>query len=108
VQVIFFNLLYDLVKAHGGEWEPVQKALSADPYVCPHYTTPVHKGGRGAGGHCFIKDFAAFEALYAAALPNDERGKRLLSATAEKNRALLTESGKDAHILADVYGAKGT
>ncbi|MEK7068629.1 MAG: hypothetical protein AAB964_02335, partial [Patescibacteria group bacterium] len=75
VQIVTFNLLYDFAKKNGADWEPIQKAIEADPYVPNRYARPMHKSGRGAGGGCFIKDFAAFRALYEQHAPRDVWGK---------------------------------
>jgi UDP-glucose 6-dehydrogenase len=38
--------------------------MSADKRIGRTHLDAVHKGGRGAGGHCFIKDMAAFAEMY--------------------------------------------
>ncbi|MCR4325939.1 MAG: glycosyltransferase [Patescibacteria group bacterium] len=102
-QVVFFNLMYDFASAHGCDWNLVQKAMEADPMISNRYARPVHKSGRGAGGHCFIKDVAALRAEYEQKLP-DEHGIAVLKAMEEKNIDLLRSTGKDLDILEDVYG----
>ena len=64
---------------------------------------PVHKGGRGAGGHCFIKDFEAFRRMYDS-LVKDSVGSSVLAAEAHKNIQLLFGSDKDIDLLTGVYG----
>jgi nucleotide sugar dehydrogenase len=105
VQVVFFNMMYDLAKKLGANWAPVEKALGADIYISNRYSKPVHKSGRGAGGHCFIKDFAALRGLYEKAV-GDPAGVAAFSAVEEKNVELLAASGKDADLLAGVYGKR--
>jgi UDP-glucose 6-dehydrogenase len=61
----------------------------------------MHKSGRGAGGHCFIKDFAAFEEIYQKMVPQDQLGLAMLDAIEKKNIALLTSTGKDLDLLKD-------
>ncbi len=108
-KVIYMNLLYDLVQATGGEWQDVRSALIHDPRIGMSHTEPVHKSrdgvpaGRGAGGHCFIKDFEAFRRMYDEAVGN-EWGSQVLKAEAEENIHLLATSGKDLDLLAGVYG----
>jgi UDPglucose 6-dehydrogenase len=102
-QIIFFNLMYDLAAALGYGWEGIGEALRADPMISNLYANPVHKNGRGAGGHCFIKDFAALGACYER-LVDDSLGAAVFRAAEEKNKALLTASGKDLDLLAGVYG----
>lgn len=102
-KVMFTNLLYDLIVARGGDWSLVRDALIHDPRVGASHTTPMHGGGRGAGGDCFIKDFEAFRAMYAQSL-GDERGDAILTALRDKNIQLLVDSGKDMSLLRGVYG----
>ena len=102
-QVLTFNLIYDMAQYQRSRWEPIQKAIEADPLVCNRYANPIHKSGRGAGGACFIKDMAAFARLYEKTVRRPE-GLAFLKAAQKNNIALLTETGKDLHLLADVYG----
>lgn len=104
IKIIFTNLIYDLTKSLNGDWEKVREAIIADPYVANSaYMNPVHKTGRGAGGRCFIKDFAAFRESYERVLPDDKQGIALLKAFEEKNINLLKSTNKDLDILAEVY-----
>ncbi|MEK7081727.1 MAG: hypothetical protein AAB537_00835 [Patescibacteria group bacterium] len=102
-QIVFFNLMYDLAKAVGADWQVIEQAVKADPYIPNRYARPVHKSGRGAGGHCFIKDFEALSALYCKWFSNS-KGCAFFKATASKNNELLIESGKDLDLLRGVYG----
>lgn len=102
-QIVMFNILYDLARALGCDWENIERAITADPYVCNRYARPVDKGGRGAGGHCFIKDMAALRSMYRSAA-GDERGEKVLLALEEKNAQLLRESGKTVDLWEGVYG----
>jgi UDP-glucose 6-dehydrogenase len=104
VQIVLFNMMYDLAVATGADWARIQKALEADPYICNRYSKPVHKSGRGAGGGCFIKDYAAIRELYEDTFPDDEVTSKTLRAIECKNIDLLTKSGKDAVLLKGVYG----
>lgn len=103
VKIIFLNLLYDMVQAKGGSWEELKELLANDPYIAPTHLDPVHKTGRGAGGHCLIKDFAAFRELFAE-LTDDPEGLAFLQATERKNITLLKASNKDVDLVQDVYG----
>ncbi len=104
-KVIFMNLLYDLSRGLGADFEAVREGMAADPRIGTTHLKPVHQGGRGAGGHCFIKDFAAFSLIYQQFV-KDPIGQNLLAALAEKNNDLLVKSGKDHDLLQGVYGAK--
>lgn len=102
-KVLFMNVLYDLVTKQEGEWEDVKTAMVADPRIGSTHTEPELDGGRGAGGHCFIKDFEAFREQHKE-LVNDSRSNELLTALVEKNIELLVQSGKDLDLLEGVYG----
>jgi UDPglucose 6-dehydrogenase len=104
LQILTFNLMYDLTEKLGGNWSAIQPALYADPMISNYYSNPVHKRGRGAGGNCFIKDFAAFAKLYRELVRHSE-GVALLNAAERHNIALLIETKKDLHILEKVYGS---
>lgn len=111
-KVIFMNVLYDMVDAMGGDWERVRDALIHDPRIGISHTQPVHTSGherditkvhRGAGGHCFIKDFEAMRRLYEELLGTDE-AHEMLTAKVQYNNSLLKRSGKDLDLLEGVYG----
>ncbi len=104
VQIVFFNIMYDLAKTMGHDWANIEQAVKADPLISSRYSKPIHKSGRGAGGHCFIKDFAVLSEVYADKHPNDKLGIELLSALVSKNNELLRTSGKDVALLEGVYG----
>ena len=103
-QIMLANILYDASRQLGARWETIRGALDHDPYVANRYGAPVHKSGRGAGGSCFIKDFAAFRALYTELVPKDAKGLAMLTALEDKNIELLRESNKDLDLLRGVYG----
>lgn len=102
-QIVTFNLFYDLAQSMGHGWEKIGQAIMADPYISSRYANPVHKSGRGAGGHCFIKDFAAFSEAYREHV-EDTLGLAALNALRDKNNDLLRRSGKDLDLLDGVYG----
>lgn len=111
VKVVFMNLMHDLAMSHGARWEILAENMKADPRIGTSHMQPVHQyahmggvQGRGAGGHCFIKDFAAFARLYEEVHPNDEEGIILLRAFEAKNNRLLRDTGKDINLLTEVYG----
>ena len=102
-KVIYMNLLFDLAKSIGADWGALRQLLGADPWIGGMHLDPVHKSGRGAGGDCFIKDFAAFLELYRDKV-GDEKGIEVLLANVEKNLELLLSTGKDLKLLVGVYG----
>ena len=103
-KVLYINMLYDLADNLGAKWTTVRDALAADPRIGRSHLDPVHQGGRGAGGHCFIKDFAAFSLIYEKTFPDDVAGRRLLESLRGKNNDLLVGTGKDLDLLEGVYG----
>lgn len=102
-KVLFMNVLYDTVKASGGDYNRVREALIHDPRIGSTHTEPVHDSGRGAGGHCFIKDFEAFRQHHDKLVGNDVASD-LLRQMVIYNNHLLTESEKCLDLLAGVYG----
>ena len=102
-KVIFMNMLYDLAQASGLDYQIIKEALAADPRIGSTHLDPIHKSGRGAGGHCFIKDFAAFTEIYQKAV-GDEFGLKVLESLKHKNINLLVSTNKDLELLKGVYG----
>lgn len=112
-KVVFMNILYDLVEASGGNWDSFRDALVHDPRIGASHTQPVHASGhdttdtklkRGAGGHCFIKDFEAFRQLVHSTLREHTDTAELLKQLVMVNNRLLRESEKDLDLLTRVYG----
>ncbi len=106
MQVLTFNVLYDAAKSVGADWSKIHPAVQADPMISNRYSNPVHKSGRGAGGACFIKDFAAFARLYKQMVGKKE-GMDFLKAAEKKNIMLLVGTNKDLDLLEGVYGRSG-
>ncbi|MDO8590607.1 MAG: hypothetical protein Q7R65_01370 [bacterium] len=102
-KVIFINMLYDIAETKGISWTTVRDAMAADPRIGRSHLDPLHKSGRGAGGHCFIKDFAAFTEMYRDTI-GDRAGLEVLESLRDKNIELLLESNKDINLLTGVYG----
>ncbi len=105
-KVVFMNILYDLSQKIGADWKVLGDLIVVDPWIGPMHVNPVHKNGRGGGGHCFIKDFAALTRLYKKEMKKDKAGITVLSAIERKNIELLIKSKKDLDLLMGVYGKK--
>jgi len=105
LKVVYMNMLYDLAEKTGCRWEDIKAGVAADPRIGPSHLNPIHQSGRGAGGHCFIKDFAAFQEIYGREV-GDRSGIEALRGLAEKNIDLLVKSKKDLDLLKGVYGEK--
>lgn len=112
-KVVFMNALYDVVTKSGADFELVREAFIHDERIGESHTNPIHTSGhalasskpvRGAGGHCFIKDFEAFRNFFAEVAPHDSAVQDMLASMVAYNNQLLIRSGKDIDILKDVYG----
>ena len=103
IQVVFSNLLYDVSKSFDMDWSSIKKSLEKDPMMSHRYLDPFDAKGRGAGGHCFIKDFEAFIELFNSKI-HDEKSILMLEAIRNKNLELLISSGKDTDLVERVYG----
>lgn len=109
-EVIFYNIFYDYVKSLGADYNVIKSYIDRDPLHIARYASPLHasghnlsKPGRGAGGHCFIKDFKAFrESL--EKLVDDTKSLEVVKSVEKKNIDLLIKSGKDIDLLGGVYG----
>ena len=112
-KVTFMNMIYDLSKSMGADWETIREAMIMDSRIGESHTSPIHMSGhvengdykeqRGAGGHCFIKDFEALKILYRDSIGTDE-GYELLHSNTTYNLKLLKDSNKDLDIIRQVYG----
>lgn len=102
-KVLYMNALYDLVISSGGDWDAVRDALVHDTRIGKSHVEPIHKSGRGAGGHCFIKDFETFRMMYKERVKN-KSGDVLLKSLVDENVRLLISSKKDMDLLRGVYG----
>jgi UDP-glucose 6-dehydrogenase len=104
-------MFYDLSQKLGVDYEILKEYFKYDPLQVYRYASPVHdsghtlgKFGRGAGGHCFIKDFKAFKNIMDEKV-NDKNYSKLLGALEQKNIDLLVKSKKDLDLLSQVYGS---
>lgn len=103
-KLVYMNIMHEFVTGAGADWQQVREAVGHDSRIGLGHTQVIHDSGRGAGGHCFIKDFEALLQFYAASLPEDAAGLRALEALRAKNNQLLLDSHKDLDLLHGVYG----
>lgn len=103
LKVVYGNILFDLAKGLGCDYEQVKNMVAADPRIGQSHLSISDDGGRGAGGHCFIKDFEAFIELYKKA-SGEPVGLQALESWRNKNVKLLRDSGKNLDLLCQVYG----
>jgi len=102
MKVLTMNMFYDVAKTNDLDYDKLIYIMGADKRVGKTHLQANHKSGRGAGGHCFIKDFAAFRSLYAKTTRN-YLGDKLLHEAEEYNKFLLKTTGKDLDLLKGVY-----
>lgn len=102
-KLVFMNIAHDFVKSSQADWETVRDAVGHDSRIGPSHTEVVYDSGRGAGGHCFIKDFEALVQYYEQHA-SDSIGLNALTALRSKNHQLLMGTHKDIDLLQQVYG----
>jgi UDPglucose 6-dehydrogenase len=102
-KVVFMNMLYDVAEKSGANFAVISEAMIHDPRIGRSHMQPVHDSGRGAGGHCFIKDFEALRQFYKESVGEDKAFAMLTAQVAYNNRLLAT-TGKDIDLLEGVYG----
>jgi len=101
-RVVFMNMMYDLTEKYNLDYEVVKEAMSKDPRIGDSHLKVVHKGGRGAGGHCFIKDFEAFIEMLDS--HNLAEQKKAAEAIRNLNIKYMRDTNKDLDLLEGVYG----
>ena len=100
-KVIFANILYDLTQKHNLDYDAISDAMSNDFRIGKSHLDVVDKGGRGAGGHCFIKDFEAMiEMLHHVDLHDQEE---TMLAIRNLNLKYLKASNKDLDLVKEIY-----
>ena len=102
-KVLFMNALVDVVNNCEANFEIIREAMIMDDRIGSSHTYPIHDSGRGAGGHCFIKDFEIFKEYYKE-LNGSDAAYTMLTAMSEYNTHLLKASNKDLDLLSGVYG----
>lgn len=104
MKVVYINIIYEIANEFNCDWTVIRDSMLADARIGSSHMNPIHDGGRGAGGHCFIKDFAAFRDLYEKVLSDQNVSIDVLKSIENKNISLLKESGKNNDLLNGVYG----
>jgi UDPglucose 6-dehydrogenase len=103
LKVVYANILFNLASKEGSDYEKIIAGMSADPRIGNSHLGINSEGGRGAGGNCFIKDFAAFTA-YLEKTAGSSLDLDFFRIAEEKNIELLMKSKKDISLLESVYG----
>jgi UDPglucose 6-dehydrogenase len=101
-KVVFMNILYDLAQKSEADFDVVKEGMSFDSRIGKTHLDVVHQGGRGAGGHCFVKDFEAFIEM----LKNYNLDDQIKTCEAVRNLNLdyLKKSNKNLDIIKETYG----
>lgn len=84
-KIVWANAIYDICQNNGADYEAIRGGLMQHPWGSKHHFKIFHKGGRGAGGHCFPKDIKAF-ANYG--------NSKFLKAVEQINKEYLQQYGK--------------
>ncbi len=104
IKVLYANMLYDLSVKIGVDYNKLKEAMEADPRIGASHLNISHKKGRGAAGHCLLKDFSAFLDFYKKHLPKDKNTVQALKYLQDKNLDLLISTKKDMDIVEEVFG----
>ena len=102
-KILFLNSIYDACQAVGADYEVVKEAFSQDPRVGKSHLDVLFDNGRGAGGHCFVKDLAALRELHGSFEENEE-ARLFLEALECYNKHLLQLTSKSTEQVQAVYG----
>ncbi len=101
-KVIFMNMLYDLIKEYNLDYEVIKEAMVRDKRIGDSHMNILHQSGRGAGGHCFIKDFEVFIKMLEEKKLMEQ--KQATEAIRNLNLKYLKDSNKDSDLVKGVYG----
>ncbi len=110
-KVVFFNQMFDLADSLGLNYKNIREGVINDPRIGESHTSIAHASGhnknvlgRGAGGHCFIKDFEALIEIYKKQIPEDIIGLKTFQSIRDRNYKYLIDTKKDLDLLTGVIG----
>lgn len=115
LKVIFANIAYNLARNTRVDYETVADIVGYDSRIghghlaVNHSSGHSEKKGRGAGGHCFIKDMATFLEMFRESSSKSRQDKlalELIRAVVRFNNQLLVDTKKDLDLLRGVYKIK--
>lgn len=114
LKVIFANVIFNLSQFYKIDYDKVVEMVGYDSRIGHSHFKIKHKSGRkkvgrGAGGHCFIKDMSALIEMFKSCHSENKQNKlayNFLEAAINFNNNLLFESKKDLDLLFNVYGKK--
>ena len=103
MKLLFANTVYDLCEYNNINYNEVRALWGGDSRIGYSHLN-VNENGRGAGGHCFIKDLEAYVRMYSKINGLIHNGaNNLLVGAIEYNYYLLKNSKKDLDLLKDIY-----
>lgn len=115
LKVVFANIVYNLARRKKVNYDLVADIVGYDPRIghshlaVNHNSGHTEKKGRGAGGHCFLKDMSAFVEMFKEEPLKSEEDKlaaAFLEQAVQLNNQLLLDSKKDLDFLAEIYNIK--
>jgi len=115
LKVIFANIVYNLAQRKKVDYDIVADMVGHDARIGHSHLAVKHQSGhggrpgRGAGGHCFIKDMAAFVEMFneePVRNKEDKAVRELLDRIVRFNNRLLVDTEKDLDLLSGVYSNK--
>jgi UDPglucose 6-dehydrogenase len=112
LKVVFANAIFNLSQEKGVDYKKVSEMTGYDSRIGHSHLQIKHQGGlsgekgRGAGGHCFIKDMAALIEMFKECDLENEQNRlalKFLEASVNFNNKLLVDSQKDLDLLFGIY-----
>jgi len=91
IKVTFANQMYDLCQKLGIDYDMVKEGAAADKRIGPTHLEVMHKGYRGYGGKCLVKDIRAL-IQFGEAVGIEMKLHKIAEAI---NNALMEEQGID-------------
>lgn len=104
MKVVFANIIFDICNKLDVNYDVVKTNMSLDTRIGDSHLS-VSDIFRGAGGNCFIKDFAAMS-NFLEEVGLDEKSKAVFKSVEDKNLELLCSTGKDTELVEIVYGTQ--
>jgi UDPglucose 6-dehydrogenase len=113
MKVIFANVMYNLAQRKNVDYDTVANIVGCDSRIGSSHLTISHmsghsdQAGRGAGGHCFIKDMSALMEMFKEEESKEQEDEKVLDflhRAVELNNHLLLKTEKDLDLLQEVYG----
>ncbi|MCF7794858.1 hypothetical protein K9M50_00650 [Patescibacteria group bacterium] len=111
-KVLFSNIFYNIAEENKVDYNKISNVVGHDSRIGLSHLKIKHQSGvdgdlgRGAGGHCFIKDMATLIEMASECnmkKKENKLGLEILKKYVEFNNYLLTSSKKDLDLLKGIY-----